>query len=269
MPCSLQLAALFALTVVCPAQAHLAHTKADAIKATAQAKGTQTVARQGMSSSKGTRMFAQDPSDSPSASKAKSTVVKSNTLLKTQPVVAVAPLPGTTTPATGAPVPPVHLARLTAYWPQEDPWTAKHESSTGVRLREGVCAVDPKQIPYGSMLQIPGMGNYVACDTGSAVISRQAAVGSAHTEAERNALVVDLFFENRQEAENFAAHGPAYVAVSWTPRSLAFANSSLNNRALPAIPTLPAGAVYVLAQAPSLADCRLPLAFRTPQLAGL
>ena len=137
-----------------------------------------------------------------------------------------------------------------------------------MRLHEGVCAVDPKLIPYGSLLQIPGMGNYVAVDTGSAVISRQAAVGSARTAAERNALVVDLFFESRAEAEDFAAHGPAYVAVSWS-RPIASADSPQNPRALPAVPTLPAGAVYVLAEAPSLADCRLPLAFRTPQMAGL
>jgi hypothetical protein len=86
--------------------------------------------------------------------------------------------------------------------------------------------------------------------------------------AERNALVIDLFFEHRQEAEDFAAHGPAFVAVSWS-KPIASTDSPMNPRALPAVPTLPAGAVYVLAQAPSLADCRLPLAFRTPQLAGL
>lgn len=156
------------------------------------------------------------------------------------------------------------LARLTAYWTTEDPWTAKHESSTGIRLHEGHCAVDPKLIPYGSVVQIPGMGNYVAVDTGSAVISRQAALGSGQTKAERDALVVDLFFENRKEAEEFAAHGPAYVAVNWTPRSLAYANSGVPS--MPAIPTIPPGTVYVLAQAPSLADVRMPLAFRTPQL---
>jgi 3D (Asp-Asp-Asp) domain-containing protein len=189
--------------------------------------------------------------------------VAAKPVAKSTPVVAAAAKPAS--PAAPA-VPPGHLARLTAYWTQEDPWTAKHESSTGIRLHEGHCAVDPKLIPYGSVVQIPGMGTYVAVDTGSAVISRQAALGSGQTEAQRNALVVDLFFESRQEAEDFAAHGPAYVSVSWTPRSLAYANSASDPRALPAIPTMPAGTVYVLAQAPSLADTRMPLAFRAPQL---
>jgi len=178
-----------------------------------------------------------------------------------QPAPVVAATPAV---APAAPAPLGRLARLTAYWTTEDPWTAKHESSTGIRLHEGYCAVDPKLIPYGSVVQIPGMGTYVAVDTGSAVISRQAALGSAQNKAERDALVVDLFFENRKEAEDFAAHGPSYVAVNWTPRSLAYANSGVP--ALPAIPTIPPGTVYVLAQAPSLADVRMPLAFRTPQL---
>jgi 3D (Asp-Asp-Asp) domain-containing protein len=168
-------------------------------------------------------------------------------------------------PATSPAIPVGSLARLTAYWTEEDPWTAKHESSTGVRLHEGHCAVDPKLIPYGSLVQIPGMGSYVAVDTGSAVISRQAAIGSGETAAQRNALVVDLFFENRKEAEDFAAHGPSYVAVSWS-KPLTAIDSPNNPRALPAIPTMPAGTVYVLAEAPSMADMRMPLAFRMPQL---
>ena len=111
------------------------------------------------------------------------------------------------------------------------------------------------------------MGTYVAVDTGSAVISRQAALGSGQTDAERNALVVDLFFENRQGGGGFRRPRTGLrFAVSWTPRSLAYADSASNPRALPAIPTMPAGTVYVLAQAPSLADMRMPLAFRTPQL---
>jgi hypothetical protein len=168
-------------------------------------------------------------------------------------------------PVTTPPVLAGSLARLTAYWTEEDPWTAKHESSTGVRLHEGHCAVDPKLIPYGSLVQIPGMGSYVAVDTGSAVISRQAALGSGQNAAQRNALVVDLFFENRSEAEQFAAHGPSYVSVSWS-KPLTAIDTPNNPRALPAIPTMPAGTVYVLAEAPSMADMRMPLNFRVPQM---
>ncbi len=226
---------------------------------------------QPMASTKGTRLVAN--SILPGGVIAPKKVAASKPSPKPAAAVAASAKPAsaltTVAPSTGAPAPatlPGRLARLTAYWTQEDPWTAKHESSTGIRLHEGHCAVDPKLIPYGSVVQIPGMGTYVAVDTGSAVISRQAALGSGQNAAQRGALVVDLFFESRQEAEDFAAHGPAYVSVSWTPRSLAYADSASGPRALPAIPTMPAGTVYVLAQAPSLADTRMPLAFRAPQL---
>ncbi len=260
-------ALVLAFALAIPAQAKHAHAKNAITPASSEAQAAQPARAEIMASTKGARLIAVVPKPSSHAPVTKAAVVKSDKLVNSSSVVATNPLVPPAGPA-GAPLVPAHLARITAYYTQEDAWTAKHESSTGVRLHEGVCAVDPKLIPYGSLLQIPGMGNYVAVDTGSAVISRQAAVGSARTAAERNALVVDLFFESRAEAEDFAAHGPAYVAVSWT-RPIASADSPQNPRALPAVPTLPAGAVYVLAEAPSLADCRLPLAFRTPQMAGL
>ena len=205
------------------------------------------------------------PSDQPIAKKSAPVAKVAAKHLTKTPVLAAKPAAPVSAKAMLEPL--VRLARLTAYWTQEDPWTANHESSTGVRLHEGHCAVDPKLIPYGSMVQIPGMGNYVAVDTGSAVISRQAAIGSGQNDAQRNALVVDLFFETRKDAEAFAAHGPSYVAVTWS-KMVASADSPLNPRALALadIPKLPAGTVYILAQAPSLADASVPLAFRKPQL---
>jgi 3D (Asp-Asp-Asp) domain-containing protein len=247
---------ILALAISLPARAshHHAKAKPTAVKPTPPA----VAAAQPTATSKGARLVAN--SILPGGVVAPKKVAQKPALPPTPaPVVAATPAQ----PAT-SPVPLGRLARLTAYWTTEDPWTAKHESSTGIRLHEGHCAVDPKLIPYGSVVQIPGMGTYVAVDTGSAVISRQAALGSGQTKAERDALVVDLFFENRKDAEDFAAHGPAYVAVNWTPRSLAYANSAVAS--MPAIPTIPPGTVYVLAQAPSLADVRMPLAFRTPQL---
>jgi 3D (Asp-Asp-Asp) domain-containing protein len=171
------------------------------------------------------------------------------------------------TPTITQPLPKGALARLTAYWTGEDAYTSQHMSSTGVRLQEGNCAVDPSLIPYGSVVQIPGMGSYTAVDTGSAVVSRKAALGAAHNPDERNALVVDLFFENRREAEEFAAHGPSFVSVSWK-KPVTAADAPLNPRALPASDSLLAQTarvqIYVLASAPSLADSRLPLNFRSP-----
>ena len=108
-----------------------------------------------------------------------------------------------------------HLARLTAYWVGEDYYTSHHMSSTGIHLHGGHCAVDPNVIPYGSVVQIPGVGQFLAVDTGSAVVARTAARKEAHTTAERSALVIDLFFEDRVQGEHFAASGPAYAAIDW------------------------------------------------------
>jgi 3D (Asp-Asp-Asp) domain-containing protein len=67
------------------------------------------------------------------------------------------------------------LARLTAYWCGEDHYTRAHISATGVRLHSGHCAVDPSVIPFGSVVQIQGIGTFLAVDTGTAVVSRKAA----------------------------------------------------------------------------------------------
>ena len=114
------------------------------------------------------------------------------------------------------------LARVTAYWAAEgDYYTERCISATGVRLHDGHCAVDPNIIPYGSVVEIAGVGKFLAVDTGSAVISRTAAKEGGHTSAERNALVIDLFFGNRSEGEKFAASTAKYVSVSWwTPGSM-------------------------------------------------
>jgi len=113
------------------------------------------------------------------------------------------------------------LARVTAYWAGEgDYYTSHGLSSTGVRLHGGHCAVDPRIIPYGSVVKIAGVGTYLAVDTGSAVISREAARETGHTSEERNALVIDLFFESRHDGEKFAANGPKFASITWeTPRT--------------------------------------------------
>src|ERR1700692_2387330 len=96
------------------------------------------------------------------------------------------------------------LARVTAYWPGEDYYTNHKRSATGVRLRDGYCAVDPSIIPYGSVVTIPGAGDYVAVDTGTAVISRKSAKESGHNRKERSALVIDLYFASRRAGELFS-----------------------------------------------------------------
>ena len=109
-----------------------------------------------------------------------------------------------------------HLARVTVYWPEEgDYYTKRRRSSTGVSLRDGHCAVDPKVIPYGSVVKVPGMGEFVAVDTGSAVVSRRAARAAGRTSHERNALVVDVYCSTRSKARAFEASAPKFAVVSW------------------------------------------------------
>jgi len=108
-----------------------------------------------------------------------------------------------------------HLARITAYWPGEDYFTTRRRSATGVRLRDGYCAVDSRIIPYGSVVTIPGVGQYVAVDTGTAVISRKAAKESGHNREERSALVIDLYFASRKAGELFSREGPKFAMIAW------------------------------------------------------
>src|SRR5262245_5773125 len=75
----------------------------------------------------------------------------------------------------------------------------RHAASNGARLRNGHCAVDPKKIPYGSKIILNGE-ELIAVDTGPAVVSRKAARGSGRNRAEREAMVVDRYFETRSQA---------------------------------------------------------------------
>lgn len=60
-------------------------------------------------------------------------------------------------------------------------------TSTGMRARYGIVAVDPRVIPLYSRLFIPGYGYAVAGDTGSAI----------------KGMRIDLFFPSHQKARAF------------------------------------------------------------------
>jgi 3D (Asp-Asp-Asp) domain-containing protein len=108
------------------------------------------------------------------------------------------------------------LARVTVYWASggggSDRWTRRHVCSTGARLQVGHCAVDPRHIPYGSKVILPD-ATLVAVDTGSAVVSRKAARRSGRTANERSALVIDRFFETKQQALSWARQNPYFMFV--------------------------------------------------------
>jgi 3D (Asp-Asp-Asp) domain-containing protein len=112
------------------------------------------------------------------------------------------------------------LARITVYWARggggSDHWTRQHRCATGARLQAGHCAVDPRRIPYGSKVTLPD-GPLLAVDTGSAVVSRKAARRSGRTALERNALVIDRFFETKGQALRWANQNPYFMLVHVSP----------------------------------------------------
>src|SRR5215467_3952349 len=89
------------------------------------------------------------------------------------------------------------FARVTVYWPNEG--SGKSAAWNGVRLRENHCAVDPKKIPYGSKVLF-GDGECMAVDSGPDVVQRKAARSLGRTSVERDAIVIDRFFNTRQKA---------------------------------------------------------------------
>ena len=101
-------------------------------------------------------------------------------------------------------------ARVTVYWPGEG--SGRSAAWNGARLHEDHCAVDPKKIPYGSKV-VFGDGECTAVDTGPDVVERKAARWLGHTAAERNAIVVDRFFDSRQTALAWESTHPHFMMV--------------------------------------------------------
>lgn len=83
--------------------------------------------------------------------------------------------------------------RITGYWPGEDEWSSRYQSSTGTRLRAGRhCAVDPDIIPLWSKIRVMGgKREWVAVDTGTAVKSKKASGGKLP--------VVDVFAASEKQ----------------------------------------------------------------------
>ena len=109
------------------------------------------------------------------------------------------------------------LARVTVYWATggkgSDPYTRNHQAATGCRLRDGHCAVDPRHIPYGSKVVLADGSTLAAVDTGTAVRNRKAARQAGRTPNERNAIVIDRFFETKRQALAWAARHPLFMPV--------------------------------------------------------
>ena len=107
------------------------------------------------------------------------------------------------------------LVHVTCYWRKEK--SGQRAAWNGAHLRAGDCAVDPKKIPYGSTIVFPDVEG-VAVDTGPSVVSRKSARCNGRCAAEKNALVIDRFFESRDQALAWAkAHGRFMTVRVLTP----------------------------------------------------
>jgi resuscitation-promoting factor RpfB len=83
----------------------------------------------------------------------------------------------------------------TAYSPAGNgPWGMK-TATPGVNCRYGIVAVDPRVIPLGTRLYVPGYGNCVALDTGGAIKGHR----------------IDLFYPRESQA---SAYGRKRVTVT-------------------------------------------------------
>src|SRR5205807_2638876 len=101
------------------------------------------------------------------------------------------------------------LVRVTTYWREEGQLRA---AWNGAGLRNGHCAVDPKKIRYGSRILL-GDEELIAVDTGPAVVSRKAARRSGRNETERNAAVIDRYFETKSQAVAWEKSHPHFMKV--------------------------------------------------------
>src|SRR5438309_5589203 len=101
------------------------------------------------------------------------------------------------------------LVRVTTYWRGEGQLRAAWD---GARLRNGHCAIDPKKIRYGSRIVL-GDEELIAVDTGPAVVNRKAARLSGRNEAERNAVVIDRYFETKSQAVAWEKSHPHFMKV--------------------------------------------------------
>ena len=101
------------------------------------------------------------------------------------------------------------LVRVTTYWREEGQFRA---AWNGARLRNGHCAVDPKKIRYGSRILLEDE-ELIAVDTGPAVVNRKAARLSGRNKAERNAVVIDRYFETKSQAVAWEKSRPHFMKV--------------------------------------------------------
>jgi 3D (Asp-Asp-Asp) domain-containing protein len=123
----------------------------------------------------------------------------------------------------------VTLVRITCYWRAEN---QLHAASNGARLQNGHCAVDPKKIPYRSRVVLDDE-ELVAVDTGPAVVNRKAARRSGRNTEERDAMVIDRYFETKSQAVEWQKTHPDFMKVRVITPGAATVSSEKVNPAPP------------------------------------
>ena len=164
------------------------------------------------------------------------------------------------------------LARVTVYWAKggrgSDRYTRLHKSATGQRLQQGHCAVDPRRIPFGSHVVLPDGTTLHAVDTGTAVRNRKAARKAGRNNSERNAIVIDKFFETKRQALTWANSNPSFVNVKVIPPNAPAVETPNITNSQPIVLTQPrpaqkpiggAGAATIINNAPTGGLVRNPL----------
>jgi hypothetical protein len=102
------------------------------------------------------------------------------------------------------------VARVTTYSRNDG---SRKAAANGAKLNESHCAVDPKKVPYGSKIKFDDGSECTAMDTGPAVKKGKAAKASGRTAVQRNAIVVDRYFDNKQKAAAWRKTHPHFMKV--------------------------------------------------------
>jgi hypothetical protein len=102
------------------------------------------------------------------------------------------------------------LARVTVYWHSKA--SGADAAWNGAQLRRGLCCRIPKKIPYGSKVAFHD-AECVAVDTGPDVVNRKAARSCGRSSAQRDAIVIDRFFQTKQKALAWANANQDFMTV--------------------------------------------------------
>jgi len=78
-------------------------------------------------------------------------------------------------------------------------------TSTGEKVREGIIAVDPAIIPYGTLIEIKSMGYFTAEDCGNKIKGNR----------------IDIYFDSKEDALKFGRQGIWVRFVNSSPLMLA------------------------------------------------